>query len=141
MTLLYLPHQALQTTNNSEIQVMAIRTRRHDNWGNFHSLLKTFYKQTNWEKHKDLRKAVAAGVSENKTRVTIDSRHSQVLKKTYLVVGNKVEECICLNQMMLFSKKQTNENKNVIISLEKRIIMWKRKEKKWVNTWIISHCK
>jgi len=47
-----------------------------------------------------------------------------MLKKIYLVVGSKVEEYICINQMMLFSKKNT-----VIINLDKRIIKLKRVEK------------
>lgn len=76
-----------------------------------------------------VRKGVAAGVSENKGRVTTDNRRSQKLKKIYLVVGGKVEKCICLNEMMLFSKKQTNKNKNVTINLERRITTLRRIEK------------
>lgn len=88
-------------------------------------MLEAFYKQINWQKTKTWEKAVAADITENKGKVTTARRHSQMLKKIYLVVGGKVEEYICINQMMLFSK-----NKNtVIINLDKRIIKLKQVEK------------
>ena len=89
-------------------------------------MLEAFYKQISGKKkNKDLRKAVATGVTENKRKVTTDRSHSQMPKKIYLVVGGKVGEYIYINQMMLFSIKKNT----VTTNLDKRITL-QRIEKK-----------
>lgn len=74
-----------------------------------------------------MRKAVAAEVTRNKGKVNTGRRHSQMLKKMYLVAVGKVKEYICINQMVLFSiKKKKNP---VTANLDKRIRMLKQVEK------------
>lgn len=80
-------------------------------------MLKAFYKQTKQGGKEHLKNAVAVKVTENKVKARTNAQEN-------IVVGGRVKECSCINQMIHINKYIYMYT--VLINLDKRIIKYKR---------------